>query len=373
MNPVLPVPPPASLGSIGTTNLVPVISSIQTTGGDLVNSLFTGSPLASNPLALPQPMVSCSAAPSATSTLPYQQPYPLNSIMDPLAVPRLCQMDINQVGGADGLIFSPALDPVPQRLVQRIQSGQYVELRDLLADNMTVRQRYDAMFGFLPINLLPTGGPRFREISSLLQWVYCFNLYFGVSTSDPVARDMLTYSRLLMCEAMQHGGCGWLQYDRTFCRQLSINPSLRWNTLQPALHASTIVGNSAGSRSFCSLCCKCEHATQSCALFHLQQPVTSSQATLTPTVGSAPSSTAHHRQDQRRLDTSVLLGIVDRAPIQGSASSVMCALLANFCRMAKDCPDTPEDSVYKWPRPTNTALSHRTTTPSTGNGSVRPR
>ena len=66
------------------------------------------------------------------------------------------------------------------------------------------------MFGFLPINLLPTGGPRFREISSLLQWVYCFNLYVGVCTSDPVARDIMTYSRLLMHEAMRHGGCGWL-------------------------------------------------------------------------------------------------------------------------------------------------------------------
>lgn len=156
---------------------------------------------------------------------------PLVSSLDPLAFRHLNNLDLPQAGG---LILSPALDPVPHRLVQRIQSRQFVELRELLADNMTLRQRYDAAIGFLPISLLPSAGPRYREISTLLQWVYCFNLYMAVRTSDPVTRDMfslLTYSCLIMREAMCHEGSGWLQYDRTFRRQISIDPSLQWNTL----------------------------------------------------------------------------------------------------------------------------------------------
>ena len=177
---------------------------------------------------------------------------------------------------------------------------------------MTVRQRYNAMLGFLPINLLPTAGPRFRE----------------VCTFDPVVRDMLTYSRLLLCKAMQHGGSGWLQYDRTFHRQQSIDPSLRWKTLQPALHASTIVGNSIGSGFFCSLCRECDHSTEavpsficSSRLLHLRLP------------GSIPSSNAHLKPRTRSETaryTYVSLGIVDHAPIQGGASTVMYVLLANF-------------------------------------------
>ncbi len=38
----------------------------------------------------------------------------------------------------EGLILSPSADPISHRLVQRIQSGEFVEMRDLLADNVSL-------------------------------------------------------------------------------------------------------------------------------------------------------------------------------------------------------------------------------------------
>ena len=176
------------------------------------------------------------------------------------------------------------------------------------------------MLGFLPINLLPTAGPRFREISSLLQWVYCFNLYIG-------AWDMMTYSRLLMCKATRHGGSGWLQYDRTFHRQQSIDPSLRWKILQPTLQPQPLWGialvpdfsvRSVGNVTTQQKLCPVSFAAAGYSTSGYQGQF------------HPPMHIPGHRQDQRQPDTSVSLGIVDHAPIQGSASTVTYVLIANF-------------------------------------------
>lgn len=58
----------------------------------------------------------------------------------------------------------------------------------------------------------------------------------AIITSDPATRDQLAYARLIITEALCHGGAGWLDYDRAFCQQAAADPSLRWNTLIPGLH-----------------------------------------------------------------------------------------------------------------------------------------
>ena len=55
---------------------------------------------------------------------------------------------------------------------------------------------------------------------------------------DPTTRDQLAYARLIIREALRHGGAGWLDYDRAFRQQAAADPSLRWNTLLPGLLAS---------------------------------------------------------------------------------------------------------------------------------------
>ena len=42
-----------------------------------------------------------------------------------------------------GLILSPSSDPIPHRLVSRIQVGEFIEMRDLLADNISLHNQLE--------------------------------------------------------------------------------------------------------------------------------------------------------------------------------------------------------------------------------------
>ncbi len=128
----------------------------------------------------------------------------------------------------------------PRSLVTRIRSGQFIEKRDLLGDNVALAQQFEAAHTSLPTaTLLPLSTrPRIREVSSLSSWMYCFLTYIAIRTADKATRDSL------------HGGQGWLDYDRLFRQKAALDPSLPWNSLHPSLMASTIFGQrSAGGHS----------------------------------------------------------------------------------------------------------------------------
>ena len=79
-----------------------------------------------------------------------------------------------------GLSLSPATSPFPQKLVDRARSGQFVDMRDLLTDNVSLIQQLDT-FGNHTFPLLPGMlRPRLREVTSLPSWIYCFLAYIAI-------------------------------------------------------------------------------------------------------------------------------------------------------------------------------------------------
>ena len=97
------------------------------------------------------------------------------------------------VSQSQGLILSSALEPIPARLVGRITSGQFIEMRDLLTDNIALHNQLEALQGTYHLTTLPNSiRPRVREVPSLISWVYCFVAYVATCTSDTQTRDMLT-------------------------------------------------------------------------------------------------------------------------------------------------------------------------------------
>ena len=46
-----------------------------------------------------------------------------------------------------GLSLSPATSPFPHKLVDRDRSGQFVDMRDLLTDNISLLQQLDTFGG----------------------------------------------------------------------------------------------------------------------------------------------------------------------------------------------------------------------------------
>lgn len=85
--------------------------------------------------------------------------------------------------------------------------------------------------------------------------------------------------RLIIREALRHGGDGWQEYDRSFRSQAAIDPTIRWNTLLPDLQAATILGQRVGGGTHCSLCRCVDHTSSQCALVFMQQPLSRIQST----------------------------------------------------------------------------------------------
>ena len=131
--------------------------------------------------------------------------------------------------------------PVPAKLVTKIRSGQFIELRELLADNVALQRQLDTIHGQPAFPLPAMARPRMREIVSPQTWAYCFLAYVAVRAADPVTRDLLTSGRLMIREAQRHPGAGWLEYDRVFRQQAALVGQPQWNELNPSLFAATVL------------------------------------------------------------------------------------------------------------------------------------
>ena len=153
----------------------------------------------------------------------------------------------------------------------------------------------------------------------------------AVLTPDPATRDQLAYARLIIREALRHGGQGWLDYDRAFRQQVAADPSMRWNTLLPGLQAATILGRGGGQGlAFCTLCRGSDHTRSQCALLYLQPPA--SRPPLPPLL-QLPGA-----------DSTIFVcpGIGERVSFQTTVHTDMCVLLANCHTRLKIAPGQPK-------------------------------
>lgn len=81
------------------------------------------------------------------------------------------------------------------------------------------------MSGGLQFTAIPgVARPHLRDITSVTSWIGCFLLYTAVQTTDLNTWGNISYARLLIQEALRHGGTGWLDYDRVFHKQAPVNP-----------------------------------------------------------------------------------------------------------------------------------------------------
>ena len=137
-----------------------------------------------------------------------------------------------------GLILSLVAAPFPHKLVDKDRSGQFVEMREPLADNISLIQQLEVIQGPTSISMIGPTRPRVSEVSALPTWLYCFLAYTAIATNDPTTRNQLAYARLIMGEALCHGNSGWLDYYRSFRQQAAAECSLQWNTSLSGLQAS---------------------------------------------------------------------------------------------------------------------------------------
>ena len=164
--------------------------------------------------------------------------------------------------------------PIPARLVKKIQSGEFVDLSELLPDNMELSRRMSRE----PASdrHRTSGNSMMREVKSLLTWVQCFVTYVAVVVSAHPSRvqEMLAYARLIVREALRNGGDGWRSYDAMFRKLAATDPSLSWGKVLPSLYATTFLASRVTTATSCEQCLEGDHGTGDCALAALQKSTT---------------------------------------------------------------------------------------------------
>lgn len=204
------------------------------------------------------PLIPSSNAPPDL-TLPT---YPLVSMTAPQASAPPAAPQVTQP-----VVISPALPPIPGKLVAKITSGAFVEMRELLPDNLTLRRTMEIQdeFSATPQTIKPP----LREVQSLTSWVCCMATYFAVlAAAGELRPDHLAYLRLIVHEATKYKGDGWRAYDATFRQNMAAGaPGLEWSRIDAGLHAISFQSMRAPTPLVCCpLCLEPDHTAQDCAL-----------------------------------------------------------------------------------------------------------
>ena len=114
-------------------------------------------------------------------------------------------------------ILIEGLPPVPYKLAEKILRGEFVDIAELLRDNLEAQRR-----AATATHSTPASAPWSRRgVPDLLSWVQCFGTYMAaVVTKYPHRmKELLAYQTLIVREARRCGGRGWLAYDSFFRQQ----------------------------------------------------------------------------------------------------------------------------------------------------------
>lgn len=140
-------------------------------------------------------------------------------------------VDVNtQPTMSGGKAKKPATEPfslaeslpiIPASLVEKIAKGQYVDLSDLLQDNILLSRRNGSGSG-TPAEPGHSQRAKKRQFTKdeagLLSWVQCFAALTAIICSrDPTClNDLLAYMVIMTNEARRFKYQGWLTYDEMF-------------------------------------------------------------------------------------------------------------------------------------------------------------
>ena len=137
--------------------------------------------------------------------------------------------------------------------------------------------------------------------------------------------------------------------SRTIFRQYAIlDPSVKWNELNPSLHASTVMTYQSGPSQCCSLCHEPDHDAANCALLGVQtQPP---QLPPNPSGSSLQGGSVQRSVHLERICVSWNRG---RCSFPICSFQHVCATCKRRGHRAKECDETPADSLtpLATPRP----------------------
>ena len=163
-------------------------------------------------------------------------------------------------------VLSEGLAPVPGKLVAKIVRGEFVDMAELLRDNIEALRRRS---GVDTTSNGQSAKSTRREVPDILSWIQCFGVYAAVVASEHPAKlsQLLAYQTTVVREARRCGGAGWQGYDTMFRQHAATaGREVDWSQLNNSLYAVTFLAQQNHKGKTCLHCLETDHVAHECAL-----------------------------------------------------------------------------------------------------------
>ena len=188
------------------------------------------------------------------------------------------------VGGStsgQGFSLGHGFPLIPGKIVSRIQKWEFINMSELLPDNLELARRsVEHRATASCVNLKP---PKKRELledwKGLVSWSVCFNTFAAIVAKKHPEKfqELLAYHSTILVEALRFGCKGWMSYDRMFREHVEKEPSSNWSLLHSMFYSLSFLSQRVEA-STCPKCMGSDHSKFECALSALdpqQEPTRS--------------------------------------------------------------------------------------------------
>ena len=168
------------------------------------------------------------------------------------------------------LFIGAGLPPVPRKIVTKIQSEDFVDMSELLPDQLGCSKSGQASED------LSTPKSKKRQVSTILEWIQCFGIYMAVLTQKYPEQipDLLGYQFLIIEAHQEYEVDNWLAYDRRFRLSAAANHNTVWGHIDQTLWSLAFSGKAKASR--CKHCFSISHQSTECT-WAPEHPISTTQ------------------------------------------------------------------------------------------------
>ena len=148
-----------------------------------------------------------------------------------------------------------AIPPVPLQLVERIESGAFVE--------MAFVEMAELIPSHLSIDEAEKYKPKHCSVTNVSEW-QAFAVYVSVIAKKQPHHipELMGYQILIIEASNESRNNGWLAYDRCFRQQVAFKPYRKWSNIDSTFWTLAFTGQANANR--CRHCFSLFHPSQQC-------------------------------------------------------------------------------------------------------------
>lgn len=180
-------------------------------------------------------------------------------------VEALSQAQQKQKGAGDtnksrAAYVGEGLPPVPSKLVERIERGDFVEMCELIPEFWMVHTGEDET----PAQRVARSKGR-RQSQNIYVWLQCYAMYVAVLAGRYPERvpELMAYMIHIIKASQEYEGLAWFMYDEAYRRQAAATGFTEWSKINPSIF-TVCFNTKARSGVRCELCLTLGHDAAGC-------------------------------------------------------------------------------------------------------------